>query len=1517
MDNPYGSGFITDEPSGGGGKSRSNSIADLPKPTADPTNYGYGFASGSIPSGAGYPRISPTVENSQPLPESPMETPSFNFHPLNMNTDQNFYSLHGSPVPVGDLSIPSLSSHRLNKEMSSGSGMTSGSRYGSANRDPRSGQGSPKGGSGVVTGEGERPSLSVSPLTGSSAVNVGSGSLEEVDTSPKKALPGFSPIGVHQSDDSNVLSTERTTIYETPHSIEEASQTRRFTGSPATGAPLSSVNSNIVMGSVFPSTPQRKLPSAPGEENAPTPNDMPRVPAPPKSFTTKLTSPASSNALATPVQSKLPSVQSSAAPSPSMPLAPNVSLNSKSAASLSKVSSHHSAAAAVPSAPHPLSVSNSSTSLTHVTTPSVSITPLSTSGAPSAMLSVGKTEAVSPLLLDKNGSPSFSRKDSDVVVFSNTPLLPLETPLAILAEDDQTDTEAVEEVSIVEEAESVPVSAPPVSPATASSAAPPTPVVPVYDTTESRPSIGLESNVSQPFSPYSEASSKEKPPKEPPVTPNHFTGQYMPLVAQHNYHKSDIKLLSVASEYTFGDLQSCDYVIEAVTSSLLLKLEPKEVIKAKYEKMSKVKSIDAKLKRQQQRQALSTRERRRSTSVTTQELPMEAKVARHAIEPLTPYDVSNGLIAYDNLMMAISFALFKTVTYTNALVELADQYFREIRESNFRKERAKRKEGRKEEDWDAHLSSSSGSYTDLKTFRVKVSVPTLFRWVNSLGIDVLVVSEDRRAASSFCAKKNTLVRNGLNSEVVVKKGPITELSSLGSDSQPFTHESSVEDDTPKRILVVLEYDSKRQLWSPLTIKEPIRETAAYVREENRLRRKEKHKLFLETLREEEKAKQKREEQQALEAKRIAWINKNVQAEEQWRVSHTATLAAPDPLLDPRIVKEGAPAEDKTTAGNQLPFSTFVYPNLTQTDCGCIPVLKQSMHPIFGCIRIKLFLGLLLSVCGLAIGIASLVFTSVHVATCVFSTATGQCIPSADSSSCQTRLFSGLEKLGGNIAKSVLFGAPVAGGNALVVAISLQFVYLLCLLMVVFMATRFMATKSKKAVCFYVLQIVHVLMAAVMCAFSAYAVYYLKNIANAFQCASLSSRQQVYCDTLYEVCASSGLVFQVQYKTSKDSTTVFALTLVFTILCGLELLIALLPLLPKKAVQEQLRMAVPDTIAFLPNYYAPDGLHSAAQRELLHQQIRPTVKKDIRHQIKKKGRVLTHNASIGQMMQINREQSLQRMQLKQKKQVHHRRREGRRRGQFFNRTRYTVYKNDGNEWEDLLGEEEQKNTVLPPATIMKIENISSTLKDRERRRSSSVLLSTSKLEFNRSDTSLSSHKQQSDSVLNPFAFKTDFPRLTSTDRPVTSTDRSRSVSDRREEGAPGVTVTFNENGDEEMDSNKKLVKMASNLRVGRYGDSRKPSTAGDERGLRTKSSFINVLPSFHASTTARPIGGVSDGDSKPRADGPVTRLNPFVRNVNSDRLQRRNLMDLEPQIDKIASRLNKERSSVSSRDFDEK
>ncbi|CBZ31001.1 conserved hypothetical protein [Leishmania mexicana MHOM/GT/2001/U1103] len=702
---------------------------------------------------------------------------------------------------------------------------------------------------------------------------------------------------------------------------------------------------------------------------------------------------------------------------------------------------------------------------------------------------------------------------------------------------------------------------------------------------------------------------------------------FAPLIQQFDFLKKDIKSIASTSVFSMTDVNTVAVKLRLLRNEVLGRAEPIANIQQTAMRAGRVKTLTSRTPNKQ----------RASTSAVAPpdvapELPRVVDVS----------DFHDTLAVFDNPTLAISFALWGSVAPYNDLVRALREFCAPNRRPRSGGE-ARPRNGdddvseaeRRHADAVATAAAPASTLTGPK-IRIWVHFSSVLRFLNHCGIDVLIMSPDRKAATSFCAKHPHVHQGGRRPSADVTRA------------------------TPlRRVLVALSYDRERALWCPLTTSRHIRQVASQWRKYQSSQR-------LQTRRKASRGKHKAHPATAVQAEGDA-IEATVQTCEQ----HPAPLLQQPQQSEPGgtgaaaghaphvvvTVPGDSPSDGSKTpslkSGKRPPFHAALYPNLVQTDVGFTLLLRQGLHPLFRAVCVRLTVGVPLGCVAVLFGLTLIVYATKTRDVCLVDVRASQCVDAGSSgnrgafsnasdSSCLGILSSLFPPAyHASLSNRYLYGPPAAPGNCLIVSICCTFAALLDNVLIVYFVVRYLALGGAQPCFFHLLRTIQAVLGAIACAFAAYVLSIFHRRLHVVPCAALPAGDAVLCAAHLEICTNR-YAYGAHGPLSGTNVTL-VLACVYLALCVLHWLVAALPVLPSIATQDLIPTATPDTYTFRPSLFAPDG-PTPIEMDHLRQAMQLPLRQELRHCVQARGRLMTTTTTIGEVMQANRVKSLKMTEL---------------------------------------------------------------------------------------------------------------------------------------------------------------------------------------------------------------------------------------------------------------------------------
>ncbi|GET92972.1 hypothetical protein, conserved [Leishmania tarentolae] len=690
---------------------------------------------------------------------------------------------------------------------------------------------------------------------------------------------------------------------------------------------------------------------------------------------------------------------------------------------------------------------------------------------------------------------------------------------------------------------------------------------------------------------------------------------FAPLIQQFDFRKRDIKSIADTSVFRMDDVNTVAVNLQLLRHEVLGRAEPIANIQQAAIRAGRVKALKPK-RSGKPRVSVSSM----APSDVAPELPRVINVS----------DFHDTLAVFDNPILSISFALWGSVAPYNDLVKVLQEFCAPSR-CPHRGGKGRPKNG------DDDASEAERHHTEALSPAARkahrwVRFSSVLRFLNHCGVDVLVTSPDRKAASSFCARRLHIHQHGRR---------------LSLDVSPAT--------PPRRVLVALCYDCEKALWCPLTTSRPILQVALQWREYQRA-------LRLHTRRKARHGKDNTHTELHPAPNHNQSQQRNTDGTDAVAESSRHLENAEDGASHVVVTIPGdSPSDGNKTpslkSGKQLPFHAVLYPNLVQTDLGFLLLFRQSLHPLFRTTCVRLTVGVLVGCAAVLLGIGLIVYATKTTDICLVDVHTSQCVdvgssgnsgsfPSNSDSSCLAMLLSRFPSAyRAGLSYRYMYGPPTAPGKCLVVSICCAFAALLDNILIVYFAIRYIALGGIRPCFFHVLHGVQAVLGAIGCAFAAYVLSVFRTRLHMLPCAVLVAGDAMLCAAHLESC-SNRYAYGVHGPLG-GTNVALVLACVYLVLCVLHWLVTALPVLPSIATQDLIPTATPDTYTFRPSLFAPDG-PLPTEVDQLRQAMQQPLRQELRHDVQARGRLLTTTTTIGEVMQANRVKSLKMTELNEER-----------------------------------------------------------------------------------------------------------------------------------------------------------------------------------------------------------------------------------------------------------------------------
>eukprot|EP00796_Vickermania_ingenoplastis_P006148 gene6148-4427_t len=567
-------------------------------------------------------------------------------------------------------------------------------------------------------------------------------------------------------------------------------------------------------------------------------------------------------------------------------------------------------------------------------------------------------------------------------------------------------------------------------------------------------------------------------------------------------------------------------------------------------------------------------------------------------------DFIDAPFAFDSIFLAISVALWGSVAFANdLLVAIAKE-------------------------------SGVNDPKVLKETEFVVSVLGLFAWLNEKGFDVLVTTPGRSAARFFGSKRSYVERR--NRLDALDNCSLKAVSGAAPYSQ--------------RVLVVLIYDSKHEVWSPATIRRHIRVVTAThhqlrreeKREQDVLEREAKEKAKLARRRHRERRRKKRWDQKIKELE----ANNNVEIKEE----NTGSVSRSISLFDTKkskeqaiVAKPAAVAMESSVLSQEGPFDSMLYPNLEQTDFGVRAVVSRILHPWFLPVRVRLFAGIPLCIISIVIGVALVCVLEKETMSCITLDGNPQCVAESEinnaapphvTAACINSMYH--SSFASSVPHRFLFGPVLGVGRTIVGSVCCAFVTLITGFATVFFALRAYAVASRRKgflVIFHVINIGLGLVSVVLAIGGVVHVVQMRRSSRVSSCSWLQPLDKKNC---YLQLSSCPMFERRVYDPKASGWAEILLASFFLFFSFLHCVTLCIPLRPRKHA-DKMKSAIPDTYTFRPSPFAPDGL-SPDQQNQVRYSLYGVLQQNLDDQNQEMNRLVSKNKMVAEMMLTYHEHS---------------------------------------------------------------------------------------------------------------------------------------------------------------------------------------------------------------------------------------------------------------------------------------
>jgi hypothetical protein len=288
-----------------------------------------------------------------------------------------------------------------------------------------------------------------------------------------------------------------------------------------------------------------------------------------------------------------------------------------------------------------------------------------------------------------------------------------------------------------------------------------------------------------------------------------------------------------------------------------------------------------------------------------------------------------------------------------------------------------------------------------------------------------------------------------------------------------------------------------------------------------------------------------------------------------------------------------------------PFQHIRYPTLDMMDCGCCDLFVGTASLQYfpsACIRLLVTSFFAAAAGGLGVALLVLWWGDDDGACCAHTSNPSVCwnqssdvflnisIDNGVDALCFERMCPADGVLHRNAQHAYLYGQRLGPGQCLWLAIAGALVCFGIAIAVNHFTMRFLALFKAKPRFMYWLSLLHICLAAALCAVCSYLLYMVVDLRRgtntAVQCHwyDVNSVERGLCND----AAASQCVSVVAVALPNDTTLMFGLAVALVASSGLHFLTSLIPTVPSEDSRASIPHAIPDTANFVPGIYAPDG-----------------------------------------------------------------------------------------------------------------------------------------------------------------------------------------------------------------------------------------------------------------------------------------------------------------------------------------
>ncbi|KAH9601721.1 hypothetical protein LSM04_006612 [Trypanosoma melophagium] len=556
--------------------------------------------------------------------------------------------------------------------------------------------------------------------------------------------------------------------------------------------------------------------------------------------------------------------------------------------------------------------------------------------------------------------------------------------------------------------------------------------------------------------------------------------------------------------------------------------------------------------------------------------------SRQAVGSIKRNDFFSLPLRVENVIVAISVSLWRTTLRSNDLIKASRDRF------------------------------LSGLDEKRRSKKNKLPIRLLFKFLNEMGVDVVVMSSEKESVAVFRARS-------------LQRKRVSDLNNTKSSISLVK----------KRTLLALEFDEVCGMWSPLQLP-PLVSLPLMLSPAKRKQRSE-HETLDET----------RSQSQSLGIIHMGKINATPSSLfELGQTGNMDTMVFDRTVYNPQMVPVKVNGDETTikskgdekATAQHSPFAGMKYPNVNQLDLQLWEVLRRGLHPVLRRNRIRCMVTFPLALIAFSLGLALIIYLRVSLESCFYYTSRDVCVYANEETSienCTSPFFNNTN--GDVLGKSVnafLFGYAASPGTFIVTVTCCMFVAAIMGIAVNYFTTRAIATKSSVPLFYIVIMTAHIILGAVGCGFSAYALYVFSYESHKVSCSWFDTDTNILCTAAINLCSD----ITIEVHLHNRVRVVLTLSILLLFFSTVQFLASLIPPMPDRKTIEALAKADPETYVFYPSVYAPDGI-SEADKKWLRTCIARRLRLQLREEVKLHNFLLTRNATIGEMMQANIAQSL--------------------------------------------------------------------------------------------------------------------------------------------------------------------------------------------------------------------------------------------------------------------------------------